>query len=80
MAFHGILAYHAYDERAVTRLLPEVYLVNGAELGWLSDPEQKRAYIYRPQAAVEKLENPNSLSGDPLLPGFILDLREIWEL
>lgn len=54
------------------------YLDNGAQLGWLIDPEQRRVYGYRPQAPVECLEKPDTVSGDPVLPGFILDLRAIW--
>lgn len=54
------------------------YFDNGARLGWLIDPEDTRVYIYRPNGAIECLENPNELSGDPVLPGFVLDLREFW--
>jgi Uma2 family endonuclease len=54
------------------------YLDNGAQLGWLIDPIQWRVYVYRPQLLVEILENPDTVSGDPVLPGFTLDLREIW--
>lgn len=54
------------------------YLDNGARLGWLIDPEQKRVYVYRTQAPVKELEAPEKVSGDLVLPGFALDLREIW--
>jgi Uma2 family endonuclease len=54
------------------------YLDNGTLLGWLIDSEQRRVYVYRPQTLVEILENPETVSGDPVLPGFTLDLREIW--
>ena len=56
------------------------YLENGARLGWLIDPvdPQQRVYIYRPGAPVEVLEAPDSLSGDPELPGFVLDLKPVW--
>jgi Uma2 family endonuclease len=54
------------------------YLNNGARLGLLIDPMQRRVYVYRPQAPVECLENPDAVAGDPVLPGFILDLRDIW--
>jgi Uma2 family endonuclease len=54
------------------------YIENGARLGFLLDPQQKRAYVYRPQTPVEILENPETLSGNSVLPGFTLDLREIW--
>lgn len=55
------------------------YLANGAQLGWLFDIPNRRVYVYRPGAAVECLENPATLSGDPELPGFVLDLAKIWE-
>ena len=47
------------------------YLDNGAQLGWLIDPIEKKVYIYRPQAPVECLDNPQTISGDPVLPGFV---------
>jgi len=53
------------------------YLDNGAELGWLIDPFDKRVYIYRPGETVECLENPTSISGDPVLPGFVFNVEEI---
>ena len=55
------------------------YIDNGARLGWLIDPLQRRVYIYRPQSLPEILDNPAMLSGDPVLPGFTLDLSEIWQ-
>jgi Uma2 family endonuclease len=54
------------------------YLDNGAQLGWLIDPEERRVYIYRSSGAIECLEIPAELSGDPVLPGFVLDLRGLW--
>ncbi len=59
----------------------EEYIANGARLGWLIDPVDPLhiVYIYRPGAPVEVLEAPDSLSGDPELPGFVLDLKPVWE-
>ena len=59
----------------------EEYLENGARLGWLIDPldPRLRVYIYRPGVEVEILEAPETLSGDPELPGFLLEMRRIWE-
>ncbi len=54
------------------------YLDNGAQLGWLLDTPNRRVFIYRPRKAVECLENPATLVGDPELPGFMLDLTKIW--
>lgn len=56
----------------------EEYCENGAQLGWLLDPASKRVYVYRPGARVESLENPTTISGEPLLRGFTLNVREIW--
>jgi Uma2 family endonuclease len=53
------------------------YIQNGAALGWLIDRKNKRVEIYRPHQDVEILENPSSLSGEDVLPGFILDLTQI---
>ncbi len=54
------------------------YLANGARLGWLIDPFEKRAYLYRPDQPVEILEDPADLKGDPVLPGFVFPIRELW--
>ena len=54
------------------------YLVNGARLGWLIDPLEKRVCIYRPGQPVEVLDDPLAVSGDPVLPGFVLQVRELW--
>jgi Uma2 family endonuclease len=54
------------------------YLANGARLGWLIDPLDKRVSIYRPDHPVEVLDDPSMVSGDPVLPGFALSVRELW--
>jgi Uma2 family endonuclease len=54
------------------------YIENGAQLGWLIDPRNRRGYIYRPGQVVEELENPDSINGDPVMPGFVLNLMDIW--
>jgi len=54
-------------------------LPNGAQLGWLVDPQEKKVYVYRPQAPVECLDHLETISGEPLLPGFVLPLAKIWK-
>ncbi len=54
------------------------YIDNGALLGWLIDRKNRQVYIYRPGVAVECLDNPASVSGESVLPGFVLDLSKIW--
>ena len=66
--------------RSLQRKMDE-YIANGVRLGWLIDSvaSRKRVYVYRPGADVEILERPESLSGDPVLPGFVLDLKFMWD-
>jgi Uma2 family endonuclease len=54
------------------------YVENGVRLGWLLDPETQRVWIYRPGIEAEVLESPQMVSGDPVLPGFVLKLDTIW--
>ncbi|MEM9539558.1 MAG: Uma2 family endonuclease [Cyanobacteria bacterium P01_E01_bin.42] len=54
------------------------YMANGTRLGWLIDPQNQRVEIYREGLAIEILENPTELSGENILPGFILAMRRIW--
>jgi Uma2 family endonuclease len=56
----------------------EEYIANGASLGWLIDPFERRVYIYRPDEEVIVLENPETVSGEPLLSGFKLKVSELW--
>jgi Uma2 family endonuclease len=54
------------------------YMENGASLGWLIDPFKRQVYVYRPNEQTVVLENPETVSADPLLPGFTLNLTELW--
>lgn len=65
------------DSLPVLQAKMQEYLDNGARLGWLIDPQNRRVEIYRPGQAVEIVEGPASLSGEDVLPGFVLDLEEI---
>ncbi len=65
------------DKLPILKLKMEEYSENGAQLGWLINPLEKRVYIYRPDEPVEMLEQPTELSGEPLLKGFTLNLKGI---
>lgn len=54
------------------------YLENGTQMAWLIDPEHRRVHIFREGTAVEISEQPTTVSAEPLLPGFVLDLRDVW--
>jgi Uma2 family endonuclease len=54
------------------------YIANGVKLAWLIDRKQRKVFIYRPNCGVAELDNPQTLTGEDILPGFVLDLSEIW--
>jgi Uma2 family endonuclease len=56
------------------------YIENGALLGWLLDIPSKQAFVYRPDHPVEQLDAPTTLSGEPALLRFTLDLSRVWKL
>ena len=66
------------DTLEKTRAKMKEYMDNGASLGWLINRKQKQIEIYRPNQEAEILNFPQTLSGEDVLPGFILDLTEIW--
>ena len=66
------------DKLANVQRKMEEYLENGARLGWLIDPINKQVHVYRPGVPVEILDSPATISGDPELPGFELNMVEIW--
>ena len=55
------------------------YLANGAQLGWLIDPDARTVSIYRPDREVETLANVESIAGEGPVAGFVLDLRAVWD-
>lgn len=66
------------DNPTTVRAKMVEYLTSGARLGWLINPEDRQVEIYQPQQAPTILTAPASLSGDPVLPGFNLDLAWLW--
>ncbi|MEH2248820.1 Uma2 family endonuclease [Nostoc sp.] len=54
------------------------YIDNGASLGWLIDRQNRKVYIYRTNQELEILENPEAVTGNPKLPGFVLRMAKIW--
>ncbi|BAY88769.1 MULTISPECIES: Uma2 family endonuclease [unclassified Tolypothrix] len=50
----------------------------GVQLGWLIDRKHRQVYIYRPGNPAECLDHPDTISGDPVLPGFVLNMSKVW--
>jgi Uma2 family endonuclease len=67
------------DRLATAQAKMEEYRENGAALGWLIDPQERKVHLYRPRKQVECLNRPKRMSGDPELPGFVLELARIWK-
>ena len=57
----------------------EEYRTNGARRGWLILPDRRQLLVYHADGAVEHLDHPSAVAGDPVLPGFVLQLTPIWE-
>lgn len=68
----------ATDKLAVLQQKMTEYQECGVRLGWLIDPQNKQVEIYREGTSSERLDNPAQLSGEAVLPGFILNLADIW--
>jgi Uma2 family endonuclease len=74
----------AIELMSSTDTLPETrqkmteYLNNGMRLGWLINPKTRSVEIYRPGKETEILNEPQTLSGEDVLPDFVLDLKAIW--
>ncbi|NEP33374.1 MULTISPECIES: Uma2 family endonuclease [unclassified Moorena] len=66
------------DSLTAIRKKMEEYRDNGTRLGWLINRKDRQVEIYRPSKDVEVLESPSSLSGEEVLPGFVLYLELIW--
>nr|NCR81442.1 Uma2 family endonuclease [Microcystis aeruginosa K13-10] len=66
------------DSLETTRKKMQEYLDNGTRLGWLINRKTREVEIYRQGQAVEILTNPESLSGESILPEFSLNLTLIW--
>ncbi len=57
----------------------EEFIENGAQLGWLIDPYKRKVYVYRPGLPMQKLDEPETISGEPVLPGFVLPVARLWQ-
>jgi Uma2 family endonuclease len=67
------------DSLTATQAKMQEYRDNGAKLGWLLNRKDQQVEIYRPHQPVERLQQPDCLSGAALLPGFVLNLAAIWQ-
>lgn len=60
------------DSLAELQAKMEEYIDNGVRLGWLINPADQQVEIYRSRQNIEVLKLPLTLSGEDILPGFVL--------
>ncbi|MFK0731043.1 MAG: Uma2 family endonuclease [Gloeotrichia echinulata GP01] len=66
------------DSLKATQEKMREYLDNGVRLGLLINRKSRQVEIYRQGQEVEVLESPNTVSGEDVLQGFVLNLGMIW--
>ncbi len=67
------------DRLADLQTKMEEYITNGAQLGWLIFPDARTVYVYRLDQPAQRLNNVDKVDGAPVLAGFTLDLRPVWD-
>ncbi|MBD1930569.1 Uma2 family endonuclease [Funiculus sociatus] len=72
------LRSHSDNLKPLQEKMLEYMQEPGFQLGWLIDRKNRQVYIYRPGEEVECLDNPTTVSGDRVLPGFVLNMSKIW--
>ena len=66
------------DSLKETQAKMREYMKSGVKLGWLIDRKTRSVEVYRLGQAVEILDSPATLSGEDVLPGFVLELKGVW--
>lgn len=72
------LRSHSDNLKPLQEKMLEYMQEPGVQLGWLIDRKNRQVYIYRLGEEVECLDNPPTVSGDRVLPGFVLNMSKIW--
>ena len=67
------------DRVRVLREKMDEWLANGAQLGWLIDPELRTVEIYRPGFEAETRAGAASIAGEGPIAGFVLELTQVWD-
>ena len=66
------------DNLSITQAKMQEYQENGTRLGWLINRKDQQVEIYRMGKPLEILQAPSNLSGEEVLPEFILSMESIW--
>ena len=74
-----VVEIRSHYSLGVLRAKMREYIENGAQLGWMIDPETETVEVYRPGREPELLADLESLAGEGPVDGFVLDLRTVWD-
>ncbi|MBD1846140.1 Uma2 family endonuclease [Cyanobacteria bacterium FACHB-63] len=66
------------DSLSDLQLKMQEYIDNGARLGFLIDRKLRTVHLYRSNTLPQIMESPDSVSAEPELPGFVLQMAKIW--
>ncbi|MDZ7952579.1 Uma2 family endonuclease [Nostoc sp. DedQUE09] len=66
------------DSLKKTQNKMQEYIENGCRLGWLINRKKQEVEIYRLGQNVEVLKFPQTISGESVLPDFVLNIQRIW--
>ena len=66
------------DRLSILQAKMDEYVLNGIKLGWLIDPFSRTVHVYTPSNAPQVLDAPLQVYGEPVLGGFVLEMKEIW--
>lgn len=66
------------DRLSVVQTKMQEYMASGVRLGWLINPSSRQVEVYQLGQAPELLNSPTHLSGEPVLPGFVLNMGLVW--
>lgn len=66
------------DSMSQLRKKMQEYIDSGVRLGWLIDPKNRQVEVYRSNQPPETIQDVESLSGENVLPEFVLDLKPIF--
>jgi len=67
------------DTLSFTQAKMQEYQANGVQLAWLLNPQDQQVEIYRLGCPAEILFRPRELSGENVLPNFVLNIAWLWQ-
>ena len=67
------------DVLSETQRKMEEYISCGVKLGWLINPDERKVEIYRQGQDTEILDNPETLRGEDVMSGLVVNLEEIFD-